>query len=78
MYKVASAMSTQILHQVPQAEFWDKSYFNQQCPAKLINFCQDLLRYFAIKYFKFFFNYLIQFKPLNFYTIEYLLALSLL
>ncbi|OAD56235.1 Angiotensin-converting enzyme, partial [Eufriesea mexicana] len=30
MYKVASTMSTQILHQVPQADFWDKSYFNQQ------------------------------------------------
>lgn len=41
LYKSASIMSAQILSQMPQAKFWDKSYFNKQCPSKLINFCQD-------------------------------------
>lgn len=41
LYKTASAMSAQILSQVPEAEFWEKSHFNQQCPSKLINFCKN-------------------------------------
>ncbi|XP_076246342.1 angiotensin-converting enzyme [Calliopsis andreniformis] len=41
LYKAASAMSLKIFNQVPQADFWDKSHFNQQCPSKLINFCEE-------------------------------------
>nr|XP_034173869.1 angiotensin-converting enzyme-like [Osmia lignaria]XP_034173870.1 angiotensin-converting enzyme-like [Osmia lignaria] len=41
LYKTASSMSTQLLNQVPQADFWDKSQFNAQCPPKLINFCEE-------------------------------------
>ncbi|XP_053978934.1 angiotensin-converting enzyme-like [Hylaeus volcanicus] len=41
LYTTASVMSTQMVDQVPQADFWDNSYFNKQCPSKLINFCKD-------------------------------------
>nr|XP_003703938.1 PREDICTED: angiotensin-converting enzyme-like [Megachile rotundata]XP_012142021.1 PREDICTED: angiotensin-converting enzyme-like [Megachile rotundata]XP_012142022.1 PREDICTED: angiotensin-converting enzyme-like [Megachile rotundata] len=41
LYKTAASMSTQLLNQVPQAEFWEKSDFNKQCPSKLINFCKE-------------------------------------
>ncbi|XP_015430692.1 PREDICTED: angiotensin-converting enzyme-like [Dufourea novaeangliae] len=41
LYKTASVMGTQLLHQVPEADFWNKSNFNQQCPSKIINFCDD-------------------------------------
>ncbi|XP_050574084.1 angiotensin-converting enzyme-like [Bombus affinis] len=41
LYKIASAMSTQILSQAPQADFWKNSYFYGQCPSKLVNFCKD-------------------------------------
>ncbi|CAK9795323.1 Angiotensin-converting enzyme, partial [Anthophora quadrimaculata] len=41
LYKTASTMSLQILSQAPQAGFWNRSRFNQQCPSKLINFCKD-------------------------------------
>ena len=34
-------MSTQILSQAPQADFWKNSYFYGQCPPKLVNFCKD-------------------------------------
>ncbi|KOC69979.1 Angiotensin-converting enzyme [Habropoda laboriosa] len=43
LYKTASIMSSQILSQAPQAGFWGKSRFDQQCPSKLINFCQDAI-----------------------------------
>ena len=41
MYKTASAMGVKMLHKVPQADFWEKSHFNQQCPSKIINFCEE-------------------------------------
>ncbi|XP_072756511.1 angiotensin-converting enzyme isoform X2 [Anoplolepis gracilipes] len=41
LYKTASKLSSILLKQVPQAEFWDKSEFNQSCPSRLLNFCQD-------------------------------------
>ncbi|XP_076629285.1 angiotensin-converting enzyme [Colletes latitarsis] len=41
LYKAASAMGTQMLNQVPHADFWDRSQFNRQCPSKLINFCKE-------------------------------------
>ncbi|XP_012062567.1 PREDICTED: angiotensin-converting enzyme 2-like [Atta cephalotes] len=41
LYKTASSLGSLLLKQVPQAEFWDKSEFNQQCPSRLLNFCRD-------------------------------------
>lgn len=41
MYKTASAMSSQILSQAPQAGFWKESHFHGQCPSRLINFCRN-------------------------------------
>ncbi|KAG7213428.1 hypothetical protein KM043_002712 [Ampulex compressa] len=41
LYKTASSMGSRLLHQVPQAEFWEMSQFNQECPSKLINLCED-------------------------------------
>ncbi|XP_043265604.1 angiotensin-converting enzyme-like [Colletes gigas] len=41
LYKAASALGTQMLNQVPHADFWDRSQFNRQCPSKLINFCKE-------------------------------------
>ncbi|XP_029664757.1 angiotensin-converting enzyme-related protein-like isoform X2 [Formica exsecta] len=41
LYKTASKLGSILLKQVPQAEFWDKSEFNQSCPSRLLNFCQD-------------------------------------
>ncbi|XP_012521401.1 angiotensin-converting enzyme 2 [Monomorium pharaonis] len=41
LYKTASSLGLMLLKQVPQAEFWDKSEFNQQCPSSLLNFCRD-------------------------------------
>lgn len=41
LYRTASTMGAMVLNQVPQAEFWDKSYFNKECPATLINFCKE-------------------------------------
>lgn len=40
LYKTASKLGSILLKQVPQAEFWDKSEFNQSCPSRLLNFCQ--------------------------------------
>ncbi|XP_011646803.1 angiotensin-converting enzyme-like isoform X2 [Pogonomyrmex barbatus] len=44
LYKIASNLGSILLRQVPQAEFWDKSEFNQQCPSRLLNFCRDGMR----------------------------------
>lgn len=41
LYKTASKLGSILLKQVPQAEFWDKSEFNQSCPSRLLNFCHD-------------------------------------
>ncbi|XP_029161512.1 angiotensin-converting enzyme-like [Nylanderia fulva] len=41
LYKTASKLGSILFKQVPQAEFWDKSEFNQSCPSRLLNFCQD-------------------------------------
>ncbi|XP_011864339.1 PREDICTED: angiotensin-converting enzyme-like isoform X2 [Vollenhovia emeryi] len=41
LYKTASSLGSILLKQVPQAEFWDKSEFNRQCPSRLLNFCRD-------------------------------------
>ncbi|KAG5326635.1 ACE enzyme, partial [Pseudoatta argentina] len=42
LYKTASSLGSLLLKQVPQAEFWDKSEFNQHCPSRLLNFCRDV------------------------------------
>ncbi|XP_025987532.2 angiotensin-converting enzyme 2 isoform X2 [Solenopsis invicta] len=41
LYKTASNLGSILLKQVPQAEFWDESEFNQSCPSRLLNFCRD-------------------------------------
>ncbi|XP_071647514.1 angiotensin-converting enzyme isoform X1 [Temnothorax longispinosus] len=41
LYKTASNLGSILLKQVPQAGFWDKSEFNQQCPSRLLNFCRE-------------------------------------
>ncbi|KAH0950931.1 hypothetical protein HN011_003249 [Eciton burchellii] len=40
LYKIASGLGSALLKQVPEAEFWEKSEFNQQCPSVLLNFCR--------------------------------------
>lgn len=51
LYKTASSLSSILLKQVPQAEFWDKSEFNQQCPSRLLNFCRDgTMRYVNLQF----------------------------
>nr|XP_012222251.1 PREDICTED: angiotensin-converting enzyme-like isoform X2 [Linepithema humile] len=44
LYKTASNLGTILLKQVPQAEFWDNSEFNGQCPSRLLNFCRGKMR----------------------------------
>ncbi|KAL0108223.1 hypothetical protein PUN28_015047 [Cardiocondyla obscurior] len=41
LYKIASSLGSTLLKRVPQAEFWDKSEFNQRCPSRLLKFCRD-------------------------------------
>ncbi|XP_032684214.1 angiotensin-converting enzyme 2-like isoform X2 [Odontomachus brunneus] len=41
LYKTASNLGTILLKRVPQAEFWDDSEFNRQCPSRLLNLCLD-------------------------------------
>lgn len=41
LYKTASNLGVLLLKQVPQAEFWENSEFNRQCPSRLLNLCRD-------------------------------------
>jgi len=40
LYKVASGLGSRLLKRVPEAEFWQSSEFNGQCPSVLLNFCR--------------------------------------
>ncbi|EFN81186.1 Angiotensin-converting enzyme [Harpegnathos saltator] len=42
LYKIASNLGALLLKQVPQAEFWENSEFNRQCPSRLLNLCRDV------------------------------------
>ncbi|XP_020295000.1 angiotensin-converting enzyme-like isoform X2 [Pseudomyrmex gracilis] len=44
LYKTASNLGSILFKQVPQAEFWERSEFNQTCPSTLLNFCQGIMR----------------------------------
>lgn len=41
LYRSASMMGKSVLIQVPDADFWKKSIFNQTCSNHLVNFCRD-------------------------------------
>jgi len=40
LYEVASGLGSRLLKRVPEAEFWQSSKFNGQCPSVLLNFCR--------------------------------------
>ncbi|XP_011340921.1 angiotensin-converting enzyme 2 [Ooceraea biroi] len=40
LYKIASSLSSILLKEVPEAEFWENSEFNRQCPSVLLNLCR--------------------------------------
>jgi len=40
LYQVASGLGSRLLKRVPEAEFWQSSEFNRQCPSVLLNFCR--------------------------------------
>lgn len=41
MYKSASRIGSITLKHVPEVQFFDKSYFQGQCPPRLVNFCRQ-------------------------------------
>ncbi|XP_063975788.1 angiotensin-converting enzyme-like [Diachasmimorpha longicaudata] len=44
LYKEASRLGKILLNRVPEAEFWEESDFNGQCPSHLINLCNGNMR----------------------------------
>ncbi|XP_008546546.2 angiotensin-converting enzyme [Microplitis demolitor] len=41
LYKSASRIGSITLKHVPEVQFFDKSYFQGQCPPRLVNFCRQ-------------------------------------